>query len=162
MPTHSLFGTITLNFRFLIHHDSHIYFSCVIHLAFQNNKNEVFLENTINEIYLSIILLFHSLTITEQLICLSSCLNIDVEYNQSIIPETCERDSDVELCKGQITAYYYDKTFPEYFYYTFGLTDEIKKTIDTNYVITRGLTTFIEYQFIINAKRGETIITADI
>jgi hypothetical protein len=115
-----------------------------------------------DRVYLSIFLLFYSFISTEQLTCLSDCSNTYVKYDGSVMTTACTNTITSKICKAQIIAYYDGKTFPEYFNYTFGLIGDSQEKEHINFVQVYGLTNFLEYQFIVNAKKNETILITDI
>lgn len=115
-----------------------------------------------NGICLSIFILFYSFIRTEQLTCLSNCSNTYVKHDGYIRPNNCINMTS-EICKAQIIAYYKGKTYPKYFNYTYGFFGDIQKEEEhRKFVKINGLINFTEYQFIINARKSETILIADI
>jgi hypothetical protein len=114
-----------------------------------------------NGICLLIFILFYSFIRTEQLTCLSNCSNKYVKHDGSIRLDNCIKIIS-EICKAQIIAYYNEKTFPRYYNYTYGFVGDIQEEKHKKFVKHYGLINLTEYQFIINAKKSETIIIADI
>jgi len=112
-------------------------------------------------ICLSIVLLVCSLIGTEQLTCSTNCSNVYARPNGSIRPNTCLKTVS-DICKAQIIVYYKGKIIPNYFNYTFGFTGEIQEKEHQRFIRNYGLINFTEYQFIVNVKRDETIVIADI
>jgi len=117
-------------------------------------------------IFLSIIIFLHLFFLTTQLSCSTNCSIIQVKYSDSFIEPTnhnsCINTTSINICKGQIIAYYNGKNFPKYINYTFGTIGDTLERKNENDINTYGLVNFTKYQVIVNAKNEETIIVADI
>ncbi|CAF1955607.1 unnamed protein product [Rotaria magnacalcarata] len=117
-----------------------------------------------NNIFFLTFIFSYLLVPTSQLICLTGCSTIQIQYPFHNLSErsSCIRNTLATVCKGRIVAYYKGETFPKYINYTFGTTHDPLETKYEDDVDTHGLDTFNKYQVIVNATNEESIIIADI
>ncbi len=96
------------------------------------------------------------------LFCSTNCSIIQIKPPDPFLEPFCLNTTSQNICKGQIIAYYLGKSYPKYINYTFGTIGDTFERKNENDITTYGLSYFIKYQVIINAKNEETIIIADI
>lgn len=103
---------------------------------------------------------------TKQLSCFENCWFSLVADSQSFIEpkneSSCVLNSSVEVCIGQIKAYYIDNGYPKFINYSFGNNDDELSSAYVNDVLMYGLTNFTKYQVVANAKSQNSIVSAEV
>jgi hypothetical protein len=120
------------------------------------------LDHFIGQMFLFIFMFLSLFRTSLQLLCSTNCSIIQVNYSDTFIEPVCVNNTSMQVCKGRIIAYYIGKNFPKYINYTLGTTGDLLEKKNENDIYTHGLTNLTKYQVIVNAKKEETILIADV